>query len=79
MAVAGICHSDDHFATGGSVPDDNLRAMVEAAGMPMPEWFPLLGGHEGAGIVEEVGPGVESLPRVLDGWDRACVAPLLAL
>lgn len=61
MAVAGICHSDDHFATGDSVPDENLIALIEAAGMPMPEWFPLLGGHEGAGIVEEVGPGVTSL------------------
>jgi S-(hydroxymethyl)glutathione dehydrogenase/alcohol dehydrogenase len=61
MSVAGICHSDDHFATGDSVPDDNLVALIEAAGMPMPEWFPLLGGHEGAGIVEEVGPGVTTL------------------
>lgn len=61
MAVAGVCHSDDHFATGDSVPDDNLIALIEAAGMPMPEWFPLLGGHEGAGVVEEVGPGVTSL------------------
>ena len=61
MAVAGICHSDDHFATGDSVPDANMVAMIEAAGMPMPDWFPLLGGHEGAGIVEEVGPGVTSL------------------
>lgn len=61
MAVAGICHSDDHFATGDGVPDENLRVAMEAAGMPMPEWFPLLGGHEGAGIVEEVGPGVTSL------------------
>jgi S-(hydroxymethyl)glutathione dehydrogenase/alcohol dehydrogenase len=61
MSVAGICHSDDHFATGDSVPDDNLVALIEAAGMPMPEWFPLLGGHEGAGIVQEVGPGVTAL------------------
>ena len=61
MMVAGVCHSDDHFATGDSVPDENLRALVEAAGMPLPEWFPLLGGHEGAGIVEQVGPGVTSL------------------
>ncbi|TDO17281.1 S-(hydroxymethyl)glutathione dehydrogenase/alcohol dehydrogenase [Mycobacterium sp. BK086] len=61
MSVAGICHSDDHFATGDSVPDDNLVALIEAAGMPMPEWFPLLGGHEGAGVVEEVGPGVTTL------------------
>jgi S-(hydroxymethyl)glutathione dehydrogenase/alcohol dehydrogenase len=61
MAVAGVCHSDDHFATGDSVPDDNMIALIEAAGMPMPEWFPLLGGHEGAGVIEEVGPGVTSL------------------
>ena len=61
MSVAGICHSDDHFATGDSVPDDNLAALIEAAGMPMPEWFPLLGGHEGAGVVHEVGPGVTAL------------------
>ena len=58
MAVAGICHSDDHFATGDAVPDEK---MIKAAGMPAPDWFPLLGGHEGAGIVEEVGPGVTSL------------------
>jgi S-(hydroxymethyl)glutathione dehydrogenase/alcohol dehydrogenase len=61
MSVAGICHSDDQFATGDSVPDDNLVALIEAAGMPMPEWFPLLGGHEGAGIVQEVGPAVTAL------------------
>jgi S-(hydroxymethyl)glutathione dehydrogenase/alcohol dehydrogenase len=61
MSVAGVCHSDDHFATGDSVPDEALVAMIEAAGMPMPEWFPLLGGHEGAGIVAEVGPGVTML------------------
>jgi NDMA-dependent alcohol dehydrogenase len=61
MSVAGVCHSDDHFATGDSVPDEALVAMIEAAGMPMPEWFPLLGGHEGAGIVAEVGPGVTTL------------------
>jgi S-(hydroxymethyl)glutathione dehydrogenase/alcohol dehydrogenase len=61
MEVAGICHSDDHFATGDSVPDENLVALIEAAGMPMPDWFPLLGGHEGAGVVQEIGPGVTSL------------------
>jgi NDMA-dependent alcohol dehydrogenase len=61
MAVAGICHSDDHFATGDSVPSDDLVAMMKAAGQPVPEWFPMLGGHEGAGVVEEVGPGVAAL------------------
>src|SRR3954470_19761362 len=61
MAVSGICHSDDHFATGDCVPDENMVAAITAAGMPVPEWFPLLGGHEGAGVVEEVGPGVTTL------------------
>ena len=61
MSVAGICHSDDHFATGDSIPDEGLVAAIKAAGMAVPEWFPLLGGHEGAGIVEEVGPGVTTL------------------
>lgn len=42
MVAAGLCHSDDHVATGDlPVPDGAL---------------PMAGGHEGAGIVEEVGP-----------------------
>jgi NDMA-dependent alcohol dehydrogenase len=61
MAIAGVCHSDDHFTTGDSVPDVNMVAAMTAAGMPVPEWFPLLGGHEGAGVVEKVGPGVTTL------------------
>ena len=40
--ASGLCHSDDHIRTGD---------------MPMAT-PPLIGGHEGAGIVEEVGPGV---------------------
>ncbi len=42
MAAAGLCHSDDHIATGD---------------LPVPpEALPIAGGHEGAGIVAEVGP-----------------------
>lgn len=41
MVASGICHSDDHYATGG------MRAGR----------ISLAGGHEGAGVVESVGPG----------------------
>ncbi|MDH6242482.1 NDMA-dependent alcohol dehydrogenase [Mycobacterium sp. OTB74] len=61
MAVAGICHSDDHFATGDMTPPPELLAIYEAMGIPMPDYFPMLGGHEGAGVVEAVGPGVRSV------------------
>ncbi|EKF22279.1 NDMA-dependent alcohol dehydrogenase, Rxyl_3153 family protein [Mycolicibacterium hassiacum DSM 44199] len=43
METAGMCHSDHHLVTGG---------------IPM-GGFPVLGGHEGAGVVVEVGPGVD--------------------
>jgi NDMA-dependent alcohol dehydrogenase len=43
LAASGMCHSDDHVATGD---------------MPVGH-FPLLGGHEGAGVVTAVGPGTK--------------------
>jgi Zn-dependent alcohol dehydrogenase len=58
MAVAGICHSDDHLVTGDVLPTPEVRA---STGIPEPDWFPMLGGHEGAGVVEEIGPGVTSV------------------
>ena len=45
FAACGLCHSDDHVATGD---------------MPLSH-LPYCGGHEGAGVVLEVGPGVRSL------------------
>ena len=45
LEVAGMCHSDHHIVTG-DIP-------VAA--------FPVLGGHEGAGVVVEVGDGVDDL------------------
>jgi S-(hydroxymethyl)glutathione dehydrogenase / alcohol dehydrogenase len=45
MEAAGMCHSDHHLVTGG----------IPMAG------FPVLGGHEGAGVITEVGPAVEDL------------------
>jgi len=61
MAYAGVCHSDEHFYTGDSVPSKDMEELMRAAGVPVPEWFPMLGGHEGSGVVEEVGPGVTAL------------------
>ena len=40
MYASGLCHSDDHLATGDM-----------AAGT-----YPMAGGHEGSGVVEAVGP-----------------------
>ncbi|WP_433503170.1 NDMA-dependent alcohol dehydrogenase [Pseudonocardia halophobica] len=40
MVASGLCHSDDHVVTG------DLPVAV----------YPVCGGHEGAGIVESVGP-----------------------
>jgi alcohol dehydrogenase len=53
MAAAGLCHSDDHILKGDmSAPNEVMRAMG------LPTMFPMIGGHEGSGIVREVGPGV---------------------
>jgi S-(hydroxymethyl)glutathione dehydrogenase/alcohol dehydrogenase len=32
MAVAGVCHSDDHFATGDMIPTVALVGIMEATG-----------------------------------------------
>ncbi|MGH3970242.1 MAG: NDMA-dependent alcohol dehydrogenase [Mycobacterium sp.] len=75
MAVAGICHTDDHFATGDTVPSPKMVEMMRLAGMAVPDWFPLIGGHEGAGIVEQVGDGVTALSvgdHVVTSWIPAC-------
>lgn len=40
MVASGLCHSDDHIATGDLTPGI----------------YPMAGGHEGAGVVTAVGP-----------------------
>ncbi|HEX7442297.1 MAG TPA: NDMA-dependent alcohol dehydrogenase [Acidimicrobiales bacterium] len=54
--AAGLCHSDEHLVTGDMVPDAEV---LEQFGLPPS--FPIIGGHEGAGTVLEVGEGVTSL------------------
>src|SRR5277367_5293008 len=46
MVAAGMCRSDEHRLTG------HLSGRSA---------FPFVGGHEGAGVVEDVGPGVHDL------------------
>lgn len=73
METAGMCHSDHHIVTGAT---------------PMPS-FPVMGGHEGAGVITKLGPGVPSDLQVGDhvilsfipacGRCPACVAGNMAL
>jgi NDMA-dependent alcohol dehydrogenase len=46
MVASGLCHSDDHICTGD---------------IPVAT-YPFVGGHEGAGVVEKVGPNTQ-------GWE----------
>jgi S-(hydroxymethyl)glutathione dehydrogenase/alcohol dehydrogenase len=66
MAAAGLCHSDDHTIKGISVTHDPENGVVQ---------FPMVGGHEGAGIVVEVGPGVTTVTpgdHVVTSWIPSC-------
>ncbi|TQM26433.1 NDMA-dependent alcohol dehydrogenase [Nocardia bhagyanarayanae] len=45
LAASGLCHSDHHLFTGDS----------------QAESYPVIGGHEGAGVITKVGPGVKGL------------------
>ncbi|WP_179469249.1 NDMA-dependent alcohol dehydrogenase [Mycolicibacterium vinylchloridicum] len=50
MAAAGLCHSDDHIRNGFMSPPGAPKTRP-----------PTIGGHEGSGVVVEVGPGVSGL------------------
>src|SRR5213082_1128290 len=59
IEATGVCHSDLHV-----IEEDGLGHA-----------YPVLLGHEGAGIVEAVGAGVTSTApgdRVVLGWKTAC-------
>jgi S-(hydroxymethyl)glutathione dehydrogenase/alcohol dehydrogenase len=56
MAYAGMCHSDEHLRTGDMSASDEVLSVFGVDSM-----FPMIGGHEGAGVVVETGPGVETL------------------
>jgi S-(hydroxymethyl)glutathione dehydrogenase/alcohol dehydrogenase len=54
--AAGLCHSDEHLITGDMVPPEEAWEMMGIESM-----WPAIGGHEGAGVIAEVGPGVTSV------------------
>jgi S-(hydroxymethyl)glutathione dehydrogenase/alcohol dehydrogenase len=54
--AAGLCHSDEHLVTGDMVPPEEAWEL-----MGIESFFPIIGGHEGAGVIAEVGPGVTSV------------------
>jgi NDMA-dependent alcohol dehydrogenase len=59
LAASGLCHSEEHIVSGDAYYEN----------------FPVVGGHEGAGVVEAIGPGVETLAvgdHVVLSWIPAC-------
>jgi len=52
-AYAGLCHSDEHLVTGDLVPPQELLDLLGVDSI-----FPIIGGHEGSGVVVEVGANV---------------------
>jgi NDMA-dependent alcohol dehydrogenase len=56
MAYAGMCHSDEHLRHGDISVEPEVLAMFGVDSM-----FPCIGGHEGAGVVVEVGENVDTV------------------
>ncbi len=57
MSFAGLCHSDEHVRSGDMVPSADLVHLLTGHD----SMFPVIGGHEGAGIVESVGENVTTV------------------
>ena len=53
--ACGMCHSDEHLVTGDMALPTEVTAMLGW------QQYPIICGHEGAGVVQEVGPNVSTL------------------
>ena len=61
IKATGICHTD-YYTLSGADPEG---------------LFPAILGHEGAGVVVDVGPGVSTLPQVIFGYARRGINPTI--
>jgi D-arabinose 1-dehydrogenase-like Zn-dependent alcohol dehydrogenase len=52
LAATGLCHSDEHIRQGRLAPPPDV---VRSLGLPA---MSMIGGHQGSGVVVEVGEGV---------------------
>ena len=56
--AAGLCHSDEHLRGSDIGATEETKEVPQQA---VGGLFPIVGGHEGGGVVLEVGPGVRSV------------------
>ncbi|HEY6531238.1 MAG TPA: NDMA-dependent alcohol dehydrogenase [Acidimicrobiales bacterium] len=69
FAASGMCHSDEHLVTGSIALD---QGFLDLLGW---QQYPIIAGHEGAGVVMEVGDSVTSLApgdHVVTSFIPAC-------
>ncbi len=56
LAYAGMCHSDEHLRSGDISVEPEILSVFGVDSL-----FPCIGGHEGAGVVVEVGENVDTV------------------
>ena len=66
MVWSGMCHSDEHLRTGDISQTPEVLELMGVKSM-----FPVVGGHEGSGVVTEVGGNVTQVVAVRPVADHA--------
>src|SRR5580700_5056962 len=70
VAYAGLCHSDEHLRLGDIAAPPELLAVLGISSV-----YPVIGGHEGSGVVSAVGPEVQHVAvgdRVATSFIPSC-------